>query len=187
MEKTVKRIGVVLVAVLCGLFIFRCCMVADTSVFGKPTATDALREAYADGESVLYRHDQTEEIADDGYFAAYAMYYNPESGEVQLAVRYNNSVYDYTYTEEGTEFSFVLENETTGERFPCEIIESKNRSLYRYRRLRTTVTSIDSADQIVAVMLVNDEYESRQVVKYDGQPWKEYAITSSLKKALGVK
>lgn len=174
MKKAVTIFAAVLVFLFIGLFVFRCCMSSDRSVFSKPVMTDALSSAFADGESVIYTHRQTSEISPDGYFSAYKMYYNPESREVQFAVRWNDSVYDYTDSPEGMEFSFSIINETTGEEYPCEVIESKKVAFYNYRRLIAENVSLESNEQLTAIMKINDSYESRMVIKYDGQPFKEY-------------
>ena len=184
MKKFLKIFATVIVFTIIGLFILRCCMVTDRSFGKRPAVTDALKSAFADGESVIYVHDQTAEISSDGYFSAFNMFYNPESGESQLSVRWNNSAYSYTDTEPGTEFSFRLVNETTGEEYPCTAIESKKLAFYNYRRLTAENTKIESSDQVYVIMEVNGEYESKQVVKYDGQGFKEYKIPSRILKNL---
>lgn len=184
MKKFIKILATGIVFTVIGLFILRCCMVADKSFYSTPAATDALKSAFSDGDSVIYIHDQTAEISSDGYFAAFNMFYNPESGEVQLAVRWNDSAYEYTGTEPGYEFSFRLVNETTDEEYPCTVIESGRRAIYNYRRLRADNVLIESGDLVAAIMEVNDGYESKQVIKYDGQVFREYKIPSKLSKEL---
>ena len=175
MKKAVTIIAAVTVFAFIGLFVLRCCMSSDQSVFSAPVMTPALESAYADGESVIYTHAQTTEISTDGYFKAYKMYYNPESGEVQFAVRWNESVYRYTDTEEGSEFSFRLVNETTGESYSCAAIESKEVAFYSYRRMTAENVSLASDDQVSVVMSVKDDYESTQIIKYGGQEFREYS------------
>ena len=96
MEKFVKNFATFILLAVCGIFVIRCFMVADKSAFAKPAATDLLKSAYSDGESVTYSVKMHKEISEDGYFSAYGFYYTPEVGEVQLAVRWNDSVYEYT-------------------------------------------------------------------------------------------
>lgn len=174
MKKAISITAEVLVFVLVGLFILRCCMVADTSVFSKPKMTDALREAYADGVSTVFIHTQTSELSTDGYFKAFNMFYNAESGELQLAVRWNDSTYEKTGAEKGTEFAFYVTNDTTGEKYDCTAIESDKRAMYNYRRIVAEGVALASDEQLTAVMTYGDGGESSQVVKYDGQPFKEY-------------
>ncbi len=169
---------------VCGLFILRCCMVSDKSVFDEIYVTDSLRAAYSDGESLMYTVDMQAELADDGYFAAYAFCYNPESGEAQLAVRWNDSVYDYTDMEVGHEYAFHLLNETTGEIYPAEAIDSEKRMMYSYRKLVIPGVVINDGDQITAVMELRDGFESTQVLKYGEQELDEQAVRGALLKEL---
>lgn len=176
MKKFIKISATAIVLILCALFILRCCMVADKSIFSKPVATDSLVSAYSDGEIKLYNHKQTTEISEDGYFSAYSMYYCPEAGEVQFAARWNDSIHDYTGTADGTEFEMVLVNETTGKEYPCELMEKDRKAFYNYRRYRAEGVEIESSDQISAKLVITPDYSSTLVIKYDGQPLQEYKL-----------
>lgn len=184
MGKVIKTTGTLIILLLCGMFVLRCAIAADKSMFSKPIATDPLRDAYADGESLTYTVDISAELANDGYFSAYGFYYNTESGEAQFAVRWNDSVYDYTDMEVGHEFSFFLRNETTGEEFPAQCVDSGEKWMYSYRRLISEGVSVGENDQLSAVMVLRDGFESVQVIKYDEQPFEEYKLKSSLMKEL---
>lgn len=184
MGKWIKRIGVSIIFIICGLLIWRCCIAADKSRFSTPTSTDALRSAFADGESVIYTVDVAAELADDGYFCAYGFYYNPESGEVQFAVRWNDSVYEYTDMAEGHEYSFYLLNETTGEKYPATVIESDRATLYNYRHLAADGVELGNEENLTAVMELRDGYESKQVLKHPEQPFETYKIPAKLMKEL---
>ena len=184
MEKVVKTIGVIIVLSLCGMFVIRCILVADKSAFSSPSATDALKSAYADGESLTYTVEISPEMAEDGYFSAYGFYYNVESGEVQFAVRWNNSVYDYTDMEKGYEYTFLLRNETTGEEYAAVSFDSTEKFMYNYRHLKAEGVSIGENDEVTAIMELRDGFESRQVIKYGEQPMEEYKIKSGFKKEL---
>lgn len=177
MTKWIKRVAVATVFIICGLFIIRCFMVADKSTFAKPANTEAMQAAYADGQSVTYAVDVQKEIADDGYFSAYGFYYTPESGEVQLAVRWNDSVYDYTAMTPGHEFSFYLLNETTGEKYPARAVEEAKKSIYNYRRLVAEGVLLEEDQAMVVVMELRDGFTSRQLLKDARQGWEEYRIS----------
>ena len=171
MKKFVKILATVIVFGFIGLFIFRCCMSADKSVFSEPVMTDAI--SALDGEYTLYTHTQTTELSTDGYFKAYKMYYCPEAREVQLAVRWNDSAYSYTDMPEGYEFTFRVKNDTTGEEYPCEVIESDKKAIYNYRRIVAEGVSLASDEQLSVIMEVNDTYESTQIVKCAEQAFRE--------------
>lgn len=180
MGKIIKNTAVAIMFILCALLIFRCCLASDKSVFENLTVTDSLKSAFADGESVIYTAHQYDELSKDGYFSAYAFYYNPESGEAQLAVRWNDSVYEYTDMDEGHEYAFHLLNETTGEIYPAEAIDSKERAMYNYRKLIVPGVVIGETDQITAVMELRDGFESTQVMKYGEQELEKYKVKGKL-------
>ena len=184
MEKFVKVFATVILFVICGMFIIRCIMVSDKSLYSTPAPTDLMKSAYADGESVTYTVDISKEIADDGYFSVYGFYYTPESGEVQLAVRWNDSVYGYTDMAEGHEFSFYLHNETTGAKYPMTVMESKEKSIYNYRRLVASDVSVENDELLSIVMELRDGHESKCPIKYAEQGFDEYKLPSSLKKQM---
>lgn len=184
MGKIILRIGTIIIFILCALLIWRSCMVADKSTFNKPVATEALTAAYLDGDSEMLTVKVSAELADDGYFTAYAFYYNPESGEAQFAVRWNDSVYEYTDMEEGHEYSFYLLNETTGEKYPVTAIESKKNLFYNYRRMVSRGVKVENDEKLVLVMELRDEYTSTIVIKHAEQPFTEYKLPAKLKKEL---
>ena len=174
MKKTVKILATAIVLIVCAMFVLRCCMAADKSKFSSLDATDELKAAYSDGASETYTVKMSREMSEDGYFSAYAFYFNRECSEVQLAVRWNDSAYGYTGMEAGHEFAFYIYNETTGEKYPAEAVGEYSFSMYNYRKLVAHGVSLEDNEQLVAVMELRDGYESRQVIKYAEQPLREY-------------
>ncbi len=184
MVKFVKIAGTAIVLAICALFIIRCFMVADKSAFSDLMATESLKSAYTDGESVMQSVKISSEMSERGYFSAYGFYYNGESGEAQLALRWNDSAYGYTYTEEGSEFTFVLRNVTTGEEYPVEIVDSKKKSIYNYRKGLAQGVKIGEEDRLTAVMVLQDGHEDQITIKWEEQPMVEYKVKSGLMKEL---
>lgn len=77
---------------ICAMFVWRVIFAQNKSTLSKIVATDALRAAYAEnGQVELLTHDVADEISEKGYFSAYAFVYSPETSEVEVTVRYNNS------------------------------------------------------------------------------------------------
>ncbi|MGN1345840.1 MAG: hypothetical protein ACI4V1_03590 [Eubacteriales bacterium] len=184
MVKFIKRFAAALIFIICGMFILRCCMVADKSVFADLYATESLAAAYSDGELVVRTVKVEREIAEDGYFASYALYFIPETGEVQAAVRWNDSVYGYTDMPEGYEYTFHFLNETTGETYPAVAVDAKKRSIYNYRKLVASGVALGETDTLTVVMELRDGYESTQVLRYGEQEFKDYKLSGKDKKAL---
>ena len=184
MVKIIKQIATAILFIICGMFIFRCCMVADKSIFDELFATDTLVTAYTDGDFAVKTVKVEKEIADDGYFSAYAFYFIPETGEVQVTVRWNDSVYEYTDMTQGHEYVFHLLNEATGETFPLTTLEAKKRAIYNYRKLTASAVNLGDADTLTVVMELRDGFESTQVVRYGEQPFEDYKLSGGDKKTL---
>ncbi len=185
MVKFIKRFTTAVVLIICGMFILRCCLVADESVFDELYATDALVAAYADGVLDIKTVKVEKEIADDGYFTAYAFYFIPETGEVQVAVRWNDSAYEYTSMEAGHEYTFHLLNEATGETFPMTSLDAEKRWMYNYRKMSAGGVNLGETDTLTVVMELRDGFESKQVVRYGEQPFEDYKLSGGDKKTLG--
>lgn len=184
MGKIFWRITTAVILIFCGLIIWRCCIAADKSKFSDLTVTDSLTQAYSDGESVIYTVKVAAELADDGYFTTYGFFYNPESSEVQLAVRWNDSVYEYTDMEEGHEYSFYLLNETTGEKYPATAVDSARATMYNYRKLIAPGVKLENEEKLVIVMELRDGYESSMVIKHAEQPFEAYKLPKKLAEEL---
>ena len=185
MEKFVKYTATGILFIVCAMFVFRCCMVADKSTFEDLTATGGLSSALSDGEATVYTVARVErEISESGYFCAYGYYWIPEAGEVQCTVRWNDSAYEYTGMAEGTEYAFHLLNETTGAVYPCTAIGSEKNGIYNFRKLVAEGASVTDTERLTVVMELRDGYTDTQIIKFAEQPMKEYKIPSSVLKEI---
>ena len=185
--KIIKTAALAFLFIVIALFVLRCCLAADKSRFSGLTPTDALRSAWADGESEILSCRVEAELAADGYFSAYGFYYNPESGEVQFAVRWNRSVYRYTDMPEGHEFVFLLRDEVTGTEWPATAIEADSMSVYSYRKLVVEGVHADDGSQLTAVMVLRDGFESTQVLKHAEQVFVPYKPKKGFLEEIGMK
>ncbi len=195
--KVIKWIALIIMYTIICLFVIRCCMAADRSKFADLRATDALRAAWADGESEILTSKVEKENSDRGYFTAYGFYYNPESGEVQFAVRWNRSAYTYTGMEEDHEFAFhlllneVVPNEKEGkaseQKWPvpadaawsARAVDSDQKSMYRYRKMIVDGVTAGDTDKLTLVMELRDGFVDRLVLKYAELPFKPYTPKKS--------
>ncbi len=185
MEKFVKYTATAILFIICAMFVFRCCMVADKSTFDDLTVSSGLTEALADGETTVYTVGRVErEISESGYFCAYGFYWIPESREVQCAVRWNDSAYEYTGMEEGTEYTFHLLNENTGETFLCEAVGSEKNGIYNFRKLIASGVNLTEMERLTVVMELRDGYTDTQIIKFAEQPVKEYKVPKSILKEI---
>lgn len=182
MVKGIKAFATVVIIALCAIFIIRCVMVADKSVLSDLYATPAAVSVYdsARSDEMVKTVKVVRELAEDGYFAAYALYYIPEAAEYQVSVRWNESVYGYTDIPSGTEFTFSLRDEGTGTLYPATVIDSEEKTIYHYRKLVIPNAALpDENTRLTVVMDLRDGFTSEQAVRYAEQPWEDYRLSRS--------
>ncbi len=130
-----KTVCTVLLFVICGLFILRCCVAADQSLLNDLTPNRVLASAYNENPALeLFTHKTPKEISTDGYMAAYALFIIPEARQVQITVRYNDSIFSYNDLPEDTVFTYTLQSSTGGEVTAVPVDEAE-RWMYNYKRL----------------------------------------------------
>ncbi len=182
-----KWIVVAFVAIFNIMFIFRCCVAGDRSVLSDLTPTDALRTAYADGEVELITHEVVREISENGYMSAYAYVYSPEAEEVQITIRYNDSVYEYNALPEDVEFSFTLTDSVSGTVYEPSVISEDSFWMYNHRRLVFSGVKMSEESNLVVKMMYNGEEISFETIHYADQNVvnEPYKLSRREKEALG--
>ena len=182
-----KGIVVAFVAIFNIMFIFRCCVAADQSHLNDLIPTDALRAAYADGDAGIITHDMAAEIAENGYMSCYAFAWSPEAKEVQITVRYNNSVYEYNGLPEGDEFLFTLKESVTETVYTPTRIETDEMWMYNSRRLVFSDVEADEASNLVLFMHHGETQISSDTIHYADQNVvnEPYKLSRKEKEALG--
>ncbi|MBQ8746853.1 MAG: hypothetical protein IJZ08_03190 [Clostridia bacterium] len=134
--KIAKHIITFIVFLLCGLFIFRCCIAGDQSVLKSLTVTDTLREAYAwNPDLEMLTHEMPFELSEDGYLSGYALVMIPSIAETQITLRYNDSIFSYNDLPEDATFTYRLTDSVTGAEVVGEVLASQDKWMYNYRRV----------------------------------------------------
>ncbi len=182
--KIAKHIITFIVFLLCGLFIFRCCIASDQSVLKSLTVTDTLREAYAADPSIeILTHDLPYEISEDGYLSGYSLVMIPSIKQTQITLRYNDSIFSYNDLPEDAVFTYCLTDSVTGEEITGEVLASQDKWMYNYRRVvfdglswteenNLTVTLYADGEKITELLLhhvdmniVNEQYKLSRAEK----------------------
>jgi hypothetical protein len=185
MKKYLKRIGVGLILLICAILIWRCCLVADKSRYADLSPTDGLKAAYSSDGTDVFTVKIAAEMSDSGRFSAYGFYYIPDAGEVQLALRWNDSTYKNMAAEPGTDLTFVLKNETSGEQFDVSFSESYHSTFYNYRRAVVKGISISDTDEIKLYLMHGDGTEADSMyIKHAEQSLEKYTIPNNILKEL---
>ena len=168
---TVAKIVVsAIVFILCGLFILRCCVAADESVLDTLTVTDTLREAYAADPNIeMLTHDTPFEISEDGYMTAYALVIIPDAEQVQITVRYNDSIFSYNNLPEDAHFTYTLTDSVTGEEVEGEVLASQNKWMYNYRRLVFDGVPFTSESNLTVTIRCGEEKITEELIHHADQ------------------
>lgn len=182
-----KIIVITILYILIALFIFRCCFATNQSTLSDLLPTDALVAASADGViPEMLTHDIVAEISQDGNIACYAFVYIPEVREVQLTVRYNDSIYERKSLEADTVFTFTLTDSDTKAEVTGEILATKKIWMYTYHRLVFRDVSLRDTNDLLLQMYGGDTAVAVDVVHYKDQNvvLAPYKLTSAERKSL---
>lgn len=182
-----KIIVISIMYILIGLFIFRCCFASNQSTLNDLLPTEALTAASADGViPEMLTHDIVTEISQDGNIACYAFVYIPEIREVQVTVRYNDSIYERQSLPVDTQFTFRLTDSDTKAEVTGESLASKKIWMYTYHRLVFRDVSISDTNDLLLQMYAEDKAVAVDVIHYKDQNMvlKPYKISGNEKKAL---
>jgi hypothetical protein len=186
--KIAKIFVVAFVAVFNILFIFRCCVADYTGILSDVVPTEALRAAYADGDAGLITHDVVREISENGYMRAYAYVWSPEAREIQVTVRYNDSVWEYNLLPEDSEFTYTLTDSVTGTTWTPSYTEEESLWMYNYRRLVFSDVEFPENANLTVHMMYGDQEISAETVHYADQNVvnEPYALSSQEKRSLST-
>lgn len=182
-----KIIVITIMYILIGLFIFRCCFASNQSTLNDLLPTADLTAASADGVIPdMLTHDVVTEIAQDGNMACYAFVYIPEIREIQVTVRYNDSIYEKQSLAADTAFTFTLTNSDTKAEVTGEILATKKVWMYTYHRLVFRDVSISDQNDLLLQMYAGDKAISVDIIHYkdQNQVFKTYKLSGSERKAL---
>ena len=182
-----KIIVISILYILIGLFIFRCCFASNQSTLNDVLPTDALTAASADGViPEMLTHDIVTEISQDGKIACYAFVYIPEIREIQLTVRYNDSIYEKESLAADTVFTFGLTDSDTKAEVTGEILATKKVWMYTYHRLVFREVSITDTNDLLLQMYAGDKAVAVDGIHYKDQNvvLKPYNLSGNERKSI---
>ena len=112
--------------------------------------------------------------------------YIPEIREVQVTVRYNDSIYEKESLAADTVFTFGLTDSDTKAEVTGEILASKKIWMYTYHRLVFRDVSISDTNDLLLQMYAGDKAVAVDVIHYKDQNvvLKPYKLSGSERKAL---
>ena len=158
--KVVKFIFAALFIVFMAAVILRIFMLKDSRTLSDIYPTDAAKTAYAeDGSSAFLTHKPAEEISSDGYYSAYAMVYAPEEKELQLTVRYNDSLPErYMLGSIPENYAWELRDVDGTVIAKGTVLDTAEKYRYNYVRVAFNGVEIDNDDELY-LFLISDEVQ----------------------------
>lgn len=201
MGKWFKRIVKIIVVIGCALLIWRVWFASDKSVFGDLVPTKATAELYsANGELKVLTNDIVDDMSAGGYFSIYGMYYTPDTKELQVTVRFNDSTIDklgdisfYGYTVDTSAPAEENSSVRLHEGYPVgDILTPVSRGtekklFYNYENLVFENVEIGESINFIVSLCAKDNPEGEHAVvvaHFAEQPMKEYKLSGKEKDAL---
>ena len=176
--RVIKIIVTVLVFAVSIMFIVRSCSYKSTSTLDDIVANEALIQC-GGADAEYFTHKLIEGLAPQGYFYAYAMVYVPDAHQLQITVRYNVSVYDYTMVDEGHEYAYSLKY--GDEKIDGEIASSYESGRYVYKRLVFNGVDITGETSLLMKNGVTGEEYADITVHYAEQKFIAYKLSGKEK------
>lgn len=186
MGKFVKRFFIAFVILINLLVIVRVIIASDKSVYKNLALNESLALEYDRTGSVdVLSHKVEGDLAVEGLFAAYSLYYLPESSEVQITVRYNKSAYKYAEVDESKPLDFRLYNSDTKKYYDGECLEEKKRLMYTFKKYTFKDVEFEPTENNLNVLMsVDGGVYDEMIVHYKEQEFEEYKLSKSEKKEL---
>ena len=188
--KVIKRIFTVFIIVFFAFIIIRIIMLDDKSTLKDIYPTENFKESYSqNGDGAFSYHKMNSKISYDGYYSAYGMVYDENTGEVQLTVKYNDSLTEkYLAGAVKEDFRWELTDEN-GEVISTakEVGEAEK---YQYNYVRLVFENV-SFGKTVNLRLACDKLEYPKeksevnfIVHTEGEKFKAYKLSGEEKAQL---
>lgn len=213
--KWIKRIIKWLVALACIALLWRVFFAGSEITLDEFIPTKATAAAYSENGSLkIITNEVVEEISEGGYFSAYGFFYSPETKELQVTVRYNNSTLDrlkdidfflYTVDTSGEPFDAEKESVVDAEGNVIELYQGYPKSetiaplteytqtdeilFYNYEKLVFPGVEIDEHTNVIISLCSAGDMDAEKAVvtpHFAEQPMEEYELSDDEMAALSA-
>ena len=191
------RLGKILkfafVAVMLVFFIFlfsRIMMTGDRTALRDVSPTEGARAAFAaDGEDAFLTNTLPSDISRDGYFTAYALAFAPAAKELQITVRYNDSLYEkYLEGSDPETYYFEIRDAEGNTVSKAKVVGEKER--YFYNHLRLSFEGIEGGEELYLFLCCDSasypaDHTEGILITHPSLEMKKLRLSSGEKEALG--
>lgn len=176
MKKILKYTVYAFLALVFVALVVRIWIFDASNVFTDIVPTENAKTAYAENQEIL-SHELIQNIADDGNSRGYALVYIPESGELQITMKYNLSILKKASLPEGYEFQFKLFDTETEKEYYAVYYQRDIKGNYGFTRAVFEGVRFSESADIEIVMCSEDyseDYSCYKVhaSKQDFEPYK---------------
>lgn len=190
--KILKIAFISAMVIFVGFLAIRMFMTSDRSALSSVYPTEDATKAYESlGNDAFKTHKLLSDMSEDGYYTAYAFTYCESEKEVQITVRYNESLSEnYLVGSDPEKYYFELRDAEGNTIARSKAVDTKER--YFYRHIRLAFSDVDLSDyEYVYLFLVCDEcsYPAEHtegiLIHHSSMEFKTYKLSKSEKEALG--
>lgn len=193
--KIVKSVFIILLLAFFALIFVRIFMMEDKRTLKEIYPTDGAKSAYSQlsGDAFTY-HKMFSEISSDGYFSAYAMVYCASEKEMQLTVKYNDSLLEkYLLGADPENFRWELTDGDGNTVSVGRAADTAEKYQYNYERIVFEGVEITDETELKLKLCCDDvDYptegkEPDFYVHTKGTDFEKYRLSSSEKELLAEK
>lgn len=190
--KIIKYTCFAVLMIVCAAIIIRICIMTDKSRLSTITPNDSLITAYKENSDIRFqKHDVYDEISKEGYFAAYALIYIDDIKQMQVTIRYNDSIYSFNDFVKDSEFTYYLYDSKNDKLIAPTKTETDEKLMYNYRRfVFDGVDASGDSDFYLYVAydksgeVTKDDCFDNLPIHYALQEWKNYSLSAKEKNLL---
>ena len=163
------------------LVLIRIFLMSDKKTLSELYPSENAIAAYEGGNEFV-SHSVYEDIADDGYYSANGLIYCPETKELQITGRYNDSLYTYFDCADTVEFTWRLEDRANEKTYEGKVVESAEKYLYNYRKIIFEDVEINDESEMYLFLCYEDKYPVEDKTKgllihIPGEEFKTYKLS----------
>ncbi|MBE6586957.1 MAG: hypothetical protein E7647_00920 [Ruminococcaceae bacterium] len=154
--KILKICFISMLVIFLSFIAIRIFMSSDRSCLDSVFPTDAAKTAYESyGESAFTTNPIPSDMSADGYFTAYALAYCESEKELQITVRYNESLPEnYLIGSDPDKYYFELRDAEGNTVSSSRTVDTKDR--YFYRHLRLAFSDVESDSELYLFLICEE-------------------------------
>ena len=190
-KKILKFCFVAILIVFLAFIAFRVFMTSDRTTLDEVYPTDAFVSAYKeDGKDAFVTYKLPYDMSEDGYFTAYSVAYCKGGKELQITVRYNDSLSEnYLPDSDPDKYYFELRDEDGNTISRAEVVAEKERYFYNHFRLAFSNVEMDKDTELYLFLCCDEcqypaDHTRGIIIKHPSFAEKTLTLSKSEKEAL---